>query len=328
MSNQQNAAPGFFTSLSVSGTTSSNIARTDSAQSFAGTQTFTGNITNAATTGTSIAAGQILYAGQTGTGTGGEVRLINDAGATNWAVGLLGTAGATNLTIYDLPNSAARLTVNASTGNILIGVATDNGIDKLQVTGTAAILNSGSSILKVSSTGGTGAAIQFLGYTASHTNWQIDNGILGSGINFTPSTTVGGNTFSTIAFTMASAQVVSNVAFNCANNLLVAGNLIISSTAPTITSGFGTSPSIVATSTAAFSITIGSSPGSTGIVALPTAPHGWSITATNITSNSSLTVSCSAQSATSVTLTSYSRTTGLAVSFNASDVIVIQALPF
>ena len=54
------------------------------------------------------------------------------------------------------------------------------------------------------------------------------------------------------------------------------GHLIISSTAPTIASGFGTSPSIVANNTAAFKITTGTANGDTdGVITLPAAPNGW-----------------------------------------------------
>jgi len=109
--------------------TNATIARTDAAQTFAGTQTFTGNITNGAAAGGQIIAGQFLFAGQTGTATGGQTRYINDAGATNWLTGLLGTAGATNFSIYDLVNSASRLTINSSTGAVSVGITpaqTDN----------------------------------------------------------------------------------------------------------------------------------------------------------------------------------------------------------
>ncbi len=106
------------------------------------------------------------------------------------------------------------------------------------------------------------------------------------------------------------------------------GQIIISSTAPTIASGFGTSPSITANNTAAFRVTVGSAPGSTGVLTLPTATNGWACQASNITTNATLTVSQSAVSTTSVTLTSYSRTTGIAASFTASDVIAIMCLAY
>ena len=79
-------------------------------------------------------------------------------------------------------------------------------------------------------------------------------------------------------------------------------------TTPTIASGFGTSPSIAASNgTAVFTITVGSSPGSTGTVTMPTSPHGWACHATDLTTTSP-TVSNTketATTATSVTFTQY-----------------------
>lgn len=54
------------------------------------------------------------------------------------------------------------------------------------------------------------------------------------------------------------------------------GVLLASVTAPTITTGFGTSPSIPhANGTAAFTINVGTSNTGTGELTLPTAPNGW-----------------------------------------------------
>lgn len=103
---------------------------------------------------------------------------------------------------------------------------------------------------------------------------------------------------------------------------------LISAGNPTIASGFGTSPSITALNTAAFNITVGSSPGSTGVITMPSASSGWTCYANDVTSNSSRVVSMSAETATSITLTSYARTTGLAASFNASDIILVQCTGF
>lgn len=78
-------------------------------------------------------------------------------------------------------------------------------------------------------------------------------------------------------------------------------NLAISATAVTISSGFGTSPSIIANGTLAGVVTVGTSPGTTGALTMPAAANGWACTATDITS--SPTVKESAYTTTSVTLT-------------------------
>jgi len=63
----------------------------------------------------------------------------------------------------------------------------------------------------------------------------------------------------------------------------IGSNLIISATAPTIASGFGTSPSILANNTAAFRVTVGS--GGTdyqGQLTMPAAPNDWACTAQEV----------------------------------------------
>lgn len=64
-------------------------------------------------------------------------------------------------------------------------------------------------------------------------------------------------------------------------------NLLISNTAPTISSGFGTGPSVTANNgTAAFRINVGTSNTGNGVIALPTAATGWNCYATDITHTS------------------------------------------
>jgi hypothetical protein len=64
-------------------------------------------------------------------------------------------------------------------------------------------------------------------------------------------------------------------------------NLLLSQTAPTISSGFGTSPSIVQQNgTAAFEVNVGTGGVATsGVIGLPTAANGWSCTAQDMNSN-------------------------------------------
>jgi hypothetical protein len=76
----------------------------------------------------------------------------------------------------------------------------------------------------------------------------------------------------------------NNVTFNAG---LGAANLLTSATAPSISSGFGTSPSIVANNgTAAFTIDVGTGGTATsGVINLPTATTGWNCFATDRTTN-------------------------------------------
>ena len=166
----------------------------------------------------------------------------------------------------------------------------------------------------------TGAVSQYK-TTLGASEIQMNSGQIS--FNVAASGTAGSN------ITWITAQGISTTGITSIKAVSDAGGHVIwATTAVTIASGFGTSPSITSNNTAAFAVTIGSAPGSTGVITLPTASNGWVVTATNITSNSTLTVSQSAGSTTSVTLTSYSRTTGLATNFNASDVIVIQATAY
>ena len=104
------ASPG-----AIGGTTASTIKGT--------TITATGNITNAATPSTVIQTGLYFQAGNATSGQGGNTRYTNDAGTSNWLTGILGSAGATNFSIYDIVNSASRITINSSTGVVTAGVA-------------------------------------------------------------------------------------------------------------------------------------------------------------------------------------------------------------
>ena len=109
------------------------------------------------------------------------------------------------------------------------------------------------------------------------------------------------------------------------NYLSIGQAIIVDMDAPTVSSGFGTSPSIPhGTSNAAFSVNVGTGgSASSGVIGFTNAaPNGWNCHFENSTSSSTLTVASVPTSTTSVTLTSYSRTTGTLTAFNASDVLV------
>jgi len=101
-------------------------------------------------------------------------------------------------------------------------------------------------------------------------------------------------------------------------------------TAPTIYSGFGTSPSVSASNgTAAFSITIGSSPGSTGIITMPAEGHGWVCDATDVTTQSAsvFITKQTAYSSNSVTLTQYNDAAA-ATPWTAGDTLLVKCSGF
>lgn len=118
----------------------------------------------------------------------------------------------------------------------------------------------------------------------------------------------------------------ANVLFSA---LLNAGtsNLLISVTAPTISSGFGTSPSVPSNNgTAAFTVNVGTGgAASSGVIALPAAATGWVCVVENITAQAAnraneRTVQ-TASSTTSVTVQNQLVSTGAAQAWAASDIL-------
>lgn len=108
------------------------------------------------------------------------------------------------------------------------------------------------------------------------------------------------------------------------------GVILISGTAPTIASGFGVTPSIVASNGAnVFTINVGTGgTAQNGVITMPTAPNGWAAQVTDLTTNASFVTDVSATSATSITLQNYSRTTGLAIAWTASNILQVIAFPY
>ena len=110
-----------------------------------------------------------------------------------------------------------------------------------------------------------------------------------------------------------------------------AGNrlTLLSNTAPTISSGFGTTPAITANNTSAFKIVIGTGgTASSGVITLPAATNGWIADANDVTNNALFVTSQSAETTTSVTLTNYSRTTGAVTPWTAGDEIHVRCAPY
>lgn len=106
-------------------------------------------------------------------------------------------------------------------------------------------------------------------------------------------------------------------------------NLAVSHTAPTIASGFCTSPTIATNNTASFQVTVGSAcAGSVGSITMPAATTGWSCNIANVTTPASNTPWQTSSSTTAVGVTNYVRTTGVAGNFTASDKLNFQCTAF
>ena len=113
-----------------------------------------------------------------------------------------------------------------------------------------------------------------------------------------------------------------------ASSLSIGSNLVASTTLPTISSGFGTSPTILANSTFCFKIVVGTGGAASGTITLPTAPNGWLAFAADVTSGSTLFLQLTGSTATSVTFTSYSVTTGAAANMSAGDVVLVNCIAY
>lgn len=113
-----------------------------------------------------------------------------------------------------------------------------------------------------------------------------------------------------------------------ASSLSIGNNLVASSTLPTIASGFGTGPTILASNTFCFKVVVGTGGAANGTITLPTAPNGWLGFAADVSSGTAIFLQLTNSTATSVTFTSYSITTGLAANMTAGDVVLINCIAY
>jgi hypothetical protein len=104
--------------------------------------------------------------------------------------------------------------------------------------------------------------------------------------------------------------------------------MIDSFTVPTISSGFGTSPSVTHNNGPfSFSVNVGTGGVATsGVITLPAAVNGWSCFASDVGATPTGRTEPTAMTTTSVTLTNFSRTTGLAVAWTASEIIQVSCI--
>jgi hypothetical protein len=128
--------------------------------------------------------------------------------------------------------------------------------------------------------------------------------------------------------------VNGGVVFNSASLILANSgtqmSVVVSTTIPTISSGFGGTPSItIANGTAAFRINVGTGgAASTGVIAMPAATTGWNCQFDDVTTPASFITSQTASTTTTVSLTNYSRTTGLAIAWTGSDILAAMCMGF
>jgi len=109
------------------------------------------------------------------------------------------------------------------------------------------------------------------------------------------------------------------------------GHILWSATAPTIASGFGSSPSVVVSNgTMAFQINVGTGGSATsGVVTMPTAFTGWACTVEPAAAPQAASINYSAPtSASSITISSYTLTTGAALAWTSATVLNVSCVGY
>jgi len=161
----------------------------------------------------------------------------------------------------------------------------------------------------------------------------------------TPMFQLGGTSSSFVAIKQSGTTLLVRLADDSANagiqvsdatiasRILMGANPLVSSTAPTISSGFGTSPSVANNNgTAAFTINVGTGGTATsGVVGLPAATTGWNCHVTDITATAAHTALETMQIAsttTTVTIESQNRSTGAASAWAASSILRVSCFAY
>lgn len=140
------------------------------------------------------------------------------------------------------------------------------------------------------------------------------------------------NLFSCLT-TLSGMTAVTSTTLTASTSLVMA-TLAASATAPTISSGFGTTPAIAANNgTAAFTVDVGTGGVATsGVVGLPTAATGWVCSVTNRTAvlgnvGDAHTVQI-ATTTTTATLENQTISTGAALAWTASDILAVSCFGY
>jgi hypothetical protein len=132
--------------------------------------------------------------------------------------------------------------------------------------------------------------------------------------------TLANNSLSAVGITLAAGS-----------NLSTPGGVpVLAGSTPTISSGFGGTPSVTAGKAWAFRVNVGTGgAATTGVIAIgSTAAAGWNCTSADVTTPDSFNTVQTASSTTTASFKNYSRTTGLAIAWTASDILAISCVGF
>jgi hypothetical protein len=283
--------------------------------------------------------------------------LLNVFNGTNWVTYTVSnpaaiTSGTINGTSIGAttPSTGVFTTLSASTP---VGVAS-GGTGAATFTANGLLLGNGTSAVAATAVGANGQLL--LGQTSAAPSWQAMSGdatiASGGAVTIAAGAVTGGKIASSTitgsniaASTIAASNIITgtsgaNIPLLSTANTWTLGQtfsgpvnavaLVDSATAPTISAGFCTSPSVVANNgTWAFTINVGSACAvSTGTVGLPAATNGWVCDAHDVTTPASNIVEQSGGTTTTVVLTNYVRTTGVAGNFTSSDVLRVKCTAY
>lgn len=128
---------------------------------------------------------------------------------------------------------------------------------------------------------------------------------------------------------IAANEATGDLALN-SFGLALGNNRIIGAAAPTISSGFGTSPSIVASNgSVAFEVNVGTGGVATsGVIGLPAATTGWNCQCSDITTPGANMTRQTASSTSSCTVSNVAMSTGAAAAWTASDKLRCIAMAY
>ena len=302
-------------------------------------------VANGGTSFASYTAGDQLYA----------------SGATTLTKVAIGAAGAFWRSTGTAPAWSTLILPNAGTQGEVPVVSAANTVTQLGVGTAGQLLRSAGAAATVtwSTTIFPNAATQgnVLVASAANTYANVAVGTAGqllrsAGAGATPtwSTAVWPNTATTGDLVYASgADTYANLAGAATGRVLISGGVGVapswsttpvlsgitfttladSSTAPTVASGFGTTPVITANGMAAFKINVGTGGVATGgVFTTPPSTTGWACDVTNITAKAANRADQStvqtASTTTSVTIQNQTMSTGAALAWTASDIVQLK----
>jgi hypothetical protein len=216
-----------------------------------------------------------------------------------------GTTGSANNTLVGVKAGAATTT---ATGNTALGFQALSSLTA--ATNSTAI---GANAAGAGSGGGgttavgNGALSVVAGNNNSALGGSACNKITSGASNLCLGASVGSTTLVTGGsnILIGTSSAIDTLASSTSNEINIGGALIGYNIAPTVTSGFGTSPSVAGGNTFAFQVTEGAtgSPTTTGVLGMPTAPNDWICSALDRTSASITARQSGAASTTAVTIT-------------------------